>query len=224
MAWSHLQGAGANSAAAATISVAYSTANLSSGSKLTAWVATNSAGTATSTTAVKDSSSNSYGSLGSGTETTDHMSLSLWVLDTPAGDVGTKPTITATCSGTGTSAGLAISIQEFSGLMVGQTTSILDGGAVNFTASASSGTTQNFPTFSSTASNELLEQCYSDPGTSFTIGTPTGYTGLDGSNTNGNAECVVGWKNSTGGSETGSWSAPGADPLIVAEEIGRAHV
>ncbi len=213
MAWSHLQGTGAHSGAAATIAATYGS-NLTSGSKLIAWIALNASSGTVSVTSVDDGNGNGFSKLGTKSLGTK-MSLDCWALDTPAGDVGTKPTITAHCSGTSSAAGLSIAIEEVSGLMTGTTTAVLDGGAVAFLTSASGAASQPVPTYSTTASNEYLTQSYSDDGESVSP-TLAGYTGTDGPAANADADLAVVWKNSTGGSETGSWSvAFGGHPIIL---------
>jgi hypothetical protein len=94
VAWSVVQSASSAPAGASTTkAVTFSTANLSSGTKIIALVAASAGGTA-SITGVQDGSGNNLTLIRSGTSGTEITGL--FAMDTPAGDVGTKPTITAT--------------------------------------------------------------------------------------------------------------------------------
>ena len=130
----------------------------------------------------------------------------LWQLDTPAGDVGTKPTITVTFSG---SVEASLLLQEVSGLATGTTTAaVLDGTAGTTTGNGGSSTTS--PTYSSSVASEYLVLIYGDDGGPETLGSPTGYTRDTATvSANSNADVGIAYKNSTGGSETGSWPLSG---------------
>jgi hypothetical protein len=150
---------------------------------------------------VKDGSGNSFSKLAEVTSPADGTSAkvfaSVWVLATPAGDVGTTPTFTATPNALGTFAG-GILVQEISGITVNT-----DG-----TIASASGTTSptGTPAYSTAAANEYLLNYYADTGDADTWTAPAGWT-LDPNNSNSsNAGQAVAYKNSTGGSETGSWS------------------
>jgi hypothetical protein len=93
VAWSVIQSAGsASTAAAFTKAVTFSTANLSSGTKIIALVAVSSFSGAASITSVKDGAGNALTLIKSGSSGTGNIEMTgLFALDTPAGDVGSKP-------------------------------------------------------------------------------------------------------------------------------------
>ena len=173
--------------------------NLSSGTKLIAYV-TNSWGTPPGVpTSVKDAALNAFTHV----VTIDYQgeaATSIWILDTPAGDVGAKPLITATFTN---SFGSNMIVEEVSGLLAGNTASVLDG-----TAGTANGTTSPATSgaYSSTAANEFLVGVVGDGGYSATY-TLTGFT-ADSANPspNANAGLFVGYKNSSNGSESLSWA------------------
>lgn len=203
MSWSVLQSASsAGTSAATTKAVTFSTSNLSSGTKLLAYVSCAS-GASPSTSTVKDGAGNSFTKILS-VASNGLQEVSAWEIDTPAGDVGIKPTITATFVG---SAIASILVQEVSGLMTG--TSNVDGTAGSLHGNG--GTSTGSPTYSSSVANEFLVALYGDDGGPTTVTQPSGYT-LDSNtvNSNGNADIAVGYKNSSGGSETSSWSLSGS--------------
>ena len=141
-AWSVLQSATATSVGT-TVAATFSTANLSSGSKLIALVVIAGNNVASLSTTVSDGHGNNFTSIATLPSVTTTKSLmGLFYLDTPAGDVGTKPTITATGA---ISNGASISIQEVAGLAPGAP----DGTAGTLNA-GTSGSTGNFSTGSPT--------------------------------------------------------------------------
>jgi hypothetical protein len=213
VAWSVLQSAGASSDTwASSIAIAtYATANLSSGTKLLAYVT--GVGTASS---VKDAAGNSFtqivalGLNGS----TANGSTSVWAIDTPAGDVGTKPQIKATL----TNASAAIVIQEVSGLAAGSTIAAMcDGTPVTSTGSFSADGSVACGAYSSSVAGEFLLAFEADSQNSSpsgsTTGTPTGsttYTKDPHSQTaNFIWDAVPAYGNSTGGAETASFGITG---------------
>lgn len=180
------------------------TSDLSSGTKLIAYVSSD-IGSGGVTTGVNDGNGNSFtkiagtthGGSGSG-ETT------VWVLDTPAGDVETAPTITATFS---QSVDPSILIQEVSGLAPG---TVIDGTPGTLNGSSYGGVGP--PTYASSASGEYLVYVYGDDG--YTAGNtwtaPAGYT-PDPANISGtnNSDVGVAYKSSTDGTETGQYETNG---------------
>lgn len=202
MAWSRLQSV-ANNSATTSVSVT-TTSNCTSGSKLIAFIAsgTNSGDQVTS---VADGSSNAFSKLVSvGLAGTGNGHLDIWALDTPAVDVGTKPTITANVTNNAGNT-VAILLQEVSGLLAG--TSVLDGTWGTLTGTG--GTSTGSPTYSSTAANEYLVTIYGDNGGPATYTGPTSPWTVDSSgvNSNANDDIALAYKNSSGGAETGGgWS------------------
>lgn len=223
MVWSRLQSAsGSTPGGQANVSATYGT-NLSSGSKLIAFITVQSSSGSEQITSVKDTAGNSF------TEIADAgygvaPQMSVWVLDTPSGDVGTKPTVTAD---TGLDSGIGMVIQEVSGLLTGHTSAILDGSpGVDKIGSVNAGPATT-GSYSSTASNEYLVAYYGDGGYDRTISTPvSGYT-LDANsvNTTGNASCVIGYKNSGDTSESASFTMSGSAnwcTILVAFQLAPA--
>jgi len=121
MAWSVLQSKSASTAGiAATVTATFTTANVSASTKIIAAVSVSGSPTISG---VSDGTGHALVLLKR--KRTTNNDVSLWAMDTPAGDVGTKPAITATAT-----AGCEISIlaQEVSGLAAGTTlAAMMDG-------------------------------------------------------------------------------------------------
>jgi hypothetical protein len=205
VAWSVLQSVSFSNSATTSYPATFTTANVSAGSKLICAVASD-ASTAQTISSIKDGAGNTMTALGSVTLSDTTGIVALYAMDTPAGDVGTKPTITLT---TGQSGSAAMLVQEVSGLLAGNTTAMIDGTAGTATGSAS-GTTTN-PTYSSTATNEYLVVVYGDAGNGITWTAPSAPWAGDanGINTSFNNDVETAYRNSTGGSETGQYSING---------------
>jgi len=215
VAWSRLQ---SKSAAASTSSVAVTMGTaLSSGSKLVAFVGFAQPAVASG---VSDGT-NSFSQIlafASGNQKTY-----IYVLDTPAGDVGTTPTITATS--TGTANGNALLVMELSGLTTGTTAgACLDGTAGTGGGSNQSPGSYTVPAYSSTALNEFLVAVWSDNGDTTGVpltATPSGFTNDANSISNNGADDLsVVYKNSTNGAEGGgTWTAGGTHNFDLAQYI-----
>jgi hypothetical protein len=209
VAWNVVQSASATAGSVSpggTLSAAF-TSNVSSGNKLIAFVTMASSGNGNnpSITSVSDGASNQWTNIGyaeaSSNSATNNQEASIWALDCPSGDAGTKPTLSATLSASAVlSASVSMVIAEVSGLLAGNTTAMCDGSPATKTGST---TNTGSPTYSTGASNEFLVSLYGDFGDGNTVTTAGGWT-ADSSNVNtsGNTNCVVQYKNSTGGSET----------------------
>lgn len=218
MTWSVIQSASA-SASASSVAATFTTANLSAGSKIIVAVGRNSR---TGTPVVKDGALNTWTHIAQALNGATSTGVDLYALDVPAGDVGTKPTITANGLSAG-NAGYGILIQEVPGLLAGNTTAMCDG-----TAGTKGGTTATTgsPTYSSTAVNEYLVAVYGDFGDGNTVGTTAGWT-ADAHNVNSgtDANVLVQYKNSTNGAEsdgftsadTGGWGV-----IMVAFQLAAA--
>ena len=219
MAWSRIQSAktAATMTGAATGTATFTT-NLSSGTKIIAAVSV-SVGSATTVSGVADGNGNSLTLIGRKT-TASLQDTSLWAMDTPAGDAGTTPAITATL--TGGTGQISIVIQEVSGLLSGNTTAMADGtlGSKNGTGGSSTGS----PTYTSTASDEYLVSVYGDDGGPETWTKPSALT-ADANSINGNsyADCAIAYGNSTDAAEAGSWALTGTSAewatLLVAFKL-----
>jgi hypothetical protein len=192
-----------SSGGSTTLAVTFTASNVASGNTLVAYVSQDHNVTFTPSS-VKDGAGNSFVQLG---PTIDYPSsegaLSVWALNVPAGDVGTKPTITVTVSST---FGIAMVIEERSGIA----TSTTSAGFVDGTMGTKTGTTSpaTSGTYSSSASSEDLVAAVGDAGYSATF-TQTGYTADSNPAPSGNADLQVGYKSSSGGAESFSWAISG---------------
>jgi hypothetical protein len=224
MAWAWVQGASV--ASSGNASLAY-TNNVASGTKLIAVVSADISVTPATFTAA--GTAMTLAALINGT-TGGAVTLAVYFLDTTAGMVGTKPTVTMT--GVTGSAGTNLLIAEVSGLTVGNTTAAaLDGTAG--TAQVSSAATVGQPSYSSTAASEFLITCSGDNGGPQTWTDPSGYQGATagpgsagavvGINNNSNSDIELAYKNSTNGAETGTWSYTGTNTgsayIVVAFKV-----
>jgi hypothetical protein len=206
MPWSVLQ-SWSNTNTSGNVAVTFVTANLSAGTKILAWVSVSaSASPQTTVSAVKDGALNAWTQLAVASDNAADA-LYLFALDTPAGDAGTKPTITATI---GTNFGSTILVQEVSGLLAGNTSAMLDGAAgLNHGTSAGPATSG---AYSSSAAGEFLVFAAGEDGNAVTFGGPTsGYT-ADPKSVNGSsaADLEAGYKNSAGAAESGSSTITGS--------------
>ena len=158
MAWSRLQSASNSNGGGTSVAQAFTTANLSSGTKIICFIAVSSAtgGTDEMTSVVlNDTAATALTKLVANNHTGNAAWSYLYAVDTPSDAVGTKPTVTATWNNAAhASFGLTILIQEVSGLLAGNTSAMLDGTpATNSGTSAGPATTG---AYSSNASNEYL--------------------------------------------------------------------
>lgn len=213
MAWSRIQSAVTASSGSfiSSTAVAYGT-NLSSGTKLIAVTSTYNFNPGTyQIDSVKDGAGNSFTLCGRTQVTSSGIIFSdvaVWALDTPAAEVGTKPTITARMKN-GLKAQIGILVQEVSGLIVGNTLAMLDGTAGVASGTGGSGSTGS-PAYTSTASSEYLVSIYGDDGGPVTYTKPAALT-ADANNVNSssNVNVAIAYGNSTNGVEAGSWALSG---------------
>lgn len=217
MAWSVVQSASATNSGSGNVSVTFSTANVASGNKIIALVGVSCSTTSFIVTSVKDAAANTWTLLGSKISADFSAHQGLYALDVPAGDAGTKPTLTATI---GTNFGATIIVQEVSGLLAGNTTAMLDGTVAANTGTASPATGGALTT---TAASEYLVIGFSDQGNSLSLTTPAGYT-ADAHNVTGNSLCdaALFYKNSSNGAESASITMSGAaswDTLFAAFQL-----
>lgn len=202
MAWAWVQSA-SGSVTATTVTVSYTTQNVASGNKLIALVSSDTGVGGISS--VKDGAGNSMTQIGSAV-VGGSVSVTLWAMDVPAGDAGTKPAITATFSNSGDN---SLLIQEVSALAAGNTLAAMIDGTAGTATGTTSPTTS--PAYSSTASNEYLVCCFGDNLFSDTYTSPAGYTADPANVTSGSAvHAAIAYKNSTGGAETGQYTFTGA--------------
>jgi hypothetical protein len=204
MAYSVLQSASATAAGGINTVAATYSGTVASDSKLIALV---SYASTNFCTAVKDAALNSWTQIAA-TAHAGFVHLTLWALDVPAADAGTSPTLTATLAGT--SSGSSILIQEVSGLLAGNTVAMIDG-APGYQDGGLGNSSTGSAAYSSTATGEYLVCCYGDDGGTVTYTKPAGYTAdTHGVNASGLSDCVISWKDSTGGSEVGSYALSGS--------------
>jgi hypothetical protein len=219
VAWSVLQSKEADTGGSAlsSLTVTFTTANVTAGSKIIVAVACASS-PAITCTGVADAASNAW-TLIKRQALPAFGETSLWALDVPAGDAGTKPALTATLSGTG---GAVMIAQEVSGLLAGNTAAMCDGTPVS--ASGTGGTSTGSPAYSTAAANEYLVSIYGDDGSGATWTVPAGYTGdANGVNASTIDDLQIASKNSTGGSEASSYgitsSGQGWGQIVVAFQL-----
>ncbi len=221
MAWSRLQSVRATAASGNNVAT-FTTANLSSGTKLIAAISVKSTST-DPVTSIKDASLNAFTRLGGVNNSILTQWLELWCMDTPAGDVGTKPAVTATLT---TNTNSSMLIQEISGLAVGQTTAVLDGATVG-TANNSSVGPATTGSYSSTAVNEYLVAIMGDTGFSVTVTNSAGYTGdANDLSASSSDSIVINYKNSTNAAESASFTLSATDQwctLLTAFKIATGH-
>lgn len=217
MAWSVLQSFSSGPVGSGPATVAATPgSNLTSGSKLIAFVMLNMNFAATANpTAVKDANNNSF-TLVSNTTTGSTVVnfpplVSVWVLDTPAGDVGAVPAITATMPAN-VNAGF-ITVHEVTGLAAGTSASV-DGTPGTALVSTSASTAQ--PAYTSGAANELLYSLAAEGGDNTAYTLASGYT-ADAHNTGGNftVQAQVYYKNSAGAAESGTWSGSAGNEIAL---------
>ncbi len=179
-------------------SVTFASSLAAGGKILCAICVSNSSGGVEPVTAVKDGAGNNLTKLVS-VVLTGAVFVEVWGCDTPAGDVGTAPTITATVSA---NFGVTMLVQEVAGLLAGNTTAMLDGSGGQNHGTASPAT---MGSYSTAASGEYLMFIVGDPGDGVTYGAVSGYT-ADAHNVNANsfATLMVFYRNSTGGAESAS--------------------
>lgn len=198
MTWSALQSNVGSSSGVTTKSVAFTTANVSSGTKLIAYLALLGGATVTS---VKDGAGNAFTQ--QSVASFSGRVQQTWSLDTPAGDAGTKPTVTAIFS----SSDVSMVIQEVSGLLTGASCTDGTAGTTSGSATGSVGP----PAYASAVPGEFLTYLYGDDGDAATITGPAGYT-TDASQVNSTSSfpcLLVAYKDSTGGTEAGQYSVSG---------------
>ena len=127
----------------------------------------------------------------------------------PGGDVGTKPTITATFS---TTTDGSILIQEVSGLAAGNTLAAMIDGTAGTLGNDSSAGPVGPPSYASSAADEYLVYVFGDDGDGVTVTSPpAGYT-ADPANITGSglANSTIYYANSTGDTESGSFTFSGS--------------
>jgi hypothetical protein len=211
VAWSVIQSASAASSGIATTkAVTFATANLSSGTKIIALVSASS-GTP-SITSVKDGAGNTLTLITSVTLAGKGIT-GLFAMDTPAGDVGSKPTITATL---GVSGETSILVQEVSGLATGNTVAAMIDGTSGH-VSGLGGSSTGSPSYTSSTTSEYMVACYGDDGGPETWTAPSGLTADAASvNSSSQADVAIAYGNSTGGTEAGSWAITGSSADWIA--------
>lgn len=201
MAWSRLQSA--HSAVGFGNATATFGSNLTAGSTMIAVAITE--GTGFTTSGVADPSSNAFVKMAAQALGGTRGEISLWALNTPAGDAGTAPGIKMTASG-GTNS--LIFIQEVSGLATGATlAALMDGTPGGWSGSVNNNGTTTNPTYSSTAASEYLVSAATGSTLSFSSG-PAGMTqdANELAASGGNFGVYFAYANSTNGAETAVWT------------------
>lgn len=152
------------------------------------------AGSSSQTLTVKDGNSVSVPVLTGGPYVNGtNVTAGLFAYTVPA-----SPSSTFTLTDSVTGGSPSFQAMEFSGI-----TTTVDGTIGHATGSTSPASA----TYSSSASNRLLVSFFGDWGAGITATVPSGYTAASANiNTSSAADNMVGYKNSTGGSETASWT------------------
>lgn len=218
MAWSVLQSASTSmqfgtSFESSTVTLG---SNCSSGSVLISYLYIGLGGASGSVVSVKDGAGNAMSKMAAVANGTN-VDVEIWYMATPAGDVGIKPTFTATSTSPGNFAGGQI-VEEVSGIQA-----VLDGTPGTSTGTASPTGT---PAYSSAAASEFLVSFRADQNANGqTITGPSSPWTTDAhsilTNPGNNGGCAgVSYRNSTGGTESDGWTdslGSGADAwgLIV---------
>jgi hypothetical protein len=192
---------------ATTKAVTFTTANLTPGTKIIA-VFSASANMSGATITVKDGAGNSFTQIA--TKALNNAATNgqayIYAIDTPAGDAGTKPTITVTST---VAAEISLLIQEVPGLATGTTLAAMVDGTPGTGFGNATGATGS-PTYASAVSGEYLVAVYGDNGGPTTWAKPAALTSDPASiNSNSVADIALAYGSSTGGTEAGSWSLSG---------------
>jgi hypothetical protein len=213
VAWSVLQSAAtaATGSSGTSVSTSFATANLTAGSTIiAAFSAASSSTTPTTPTAtcggvsmVLLAQGTSTGGVGSQTLT------ALFALNTPAGQVGTQPTVQGQWTH---GAFTSMVIEEVSGLITSTTQAGFTDGTPAVKVNTSGTNPATSASYSSTASNEFLIFVYGDDGGPATLGAlSTGYsTDTNNVSANSHSDLGIGYKNSGNGSESASWALSGS--------------
>jgi len=207
--WKVLQvaSAAATASTGTSFTCAYSTANLSPNTKLLCVVADSHFSGTQGITSVKEGATNTFAAMGTAT-LLNKVVVALYEFDTTAAEAGTKPTITVTTTDTSQT---SVWIAEVAGLMPGTTTGVVLDGAMG-TATGTGGASGTSGAYTSTLKGDMLISVYGDDGGTGTFTAPAGYSNTPNADIPGNnaqANIGVAWKNSTGGSETATWTLSG---------------
>jgi hypothetical protein len=207
VAYSVLQSAVSASAGTniTTLSKAFTTANLSTSTTVLSAVALSSTGASlpsgitmtcggTSMVLIKTITNGVAGTA---------VILQLYALNTPAAQVGTKPTVQ--CSWTN-NAQTSMLIVEVAGIATGASLATLADGTPA-TSTGTGGASAAPGSYTSTVIGEFLLAVYGDDGSTGSVTIPSGYTAVTG-NTSANAaaDIDIAYKNSTGGTEAGTYT------------------
>jgi hypothetical protein len=218
MAWGWLQSWSAQiqtSSGGTQTVTATAGSNCTSGSTMIACVAL-SYGTSSTCSGVTDSHSNAFVKIAT-SGYNNGQETSLWALNTPAADAGTKAAITASNSAGG-GPYMDIVVVEFSGIVTSTTQAGFTDGTPGVTHGSNNTGSGSGPTYSSTTANQLLVACYGDDGGPLTWTIPTTPSGYKNDNNGGtakgfnndsNADCELAFTNSTTGSQSGAWGLSG---------------
>ena len=199
MAYLVLQGS-KNVVASGNGTCAFTTSNLSAGTKILCLVAVDFSTGGNPVTSVKDAAGNTLTLLADLTYGSTTGFTGLYAMDTPAADAGIKPTLTATVT---TNFGVAMIVAEVAGLLAGNTTAMCDGTGTSASGTASPAT--GGTGYTTAAAGELLVFGYGDPGFSAEVYSPlTGFQFIGVESGNSTANAVMAYMASTGALESAS--------------------
>lgn len=164
-------------------------------------------GVTTNVTGMQDGSGNVMIKIAAVTDAS--VDLELWAMDTPAGDIGTTPTITVSVS---PGANINMLLEEVGNLAVGNTLAAMIDGIAGTNISNNIAIPNNVA-YSSTAVGEYLALLGADDGESITYTIPTGYVDDPNSINNVTSSALsIAHKSSTGGSESTHYTTSSTEP------------
>jgi hypothetical protein len=196
-----------------SVTATFSTANLSAGSKIIVHASGGGTGTP-AITSVTATGGNTLTQIGAASQ--GNARIYIYACDASGAGgssmVGTKPTITATWSG---SAGLGLVIQEVPGLLAGNTTAMVDGTPGTLTGTAAS---TGSPTYSDTTAGQYKVASYGDFGNGVTVVKAAAWT-ADANNVNAStsANCFVQYISSSGGTDTDGFTSADTSGWAIVE-------
>lgn len=198
---------------AASISVTFTAANLSPGSKLIAIASGGGSGVA-AISSVTATGGNTLTLIGSASQA--NARVYIYAVDAAGSGgtsmVGTKPTVTAAWAAT---VGGGLVVQEVPGLLAGNTAAMADGTAGTLTGTAAS---TGSPAYTDTAPGQYKLAAYGDFGSGVTVSTAAGWTPDPSNiNTSTSSDALAQYKNSAGGSETDGYTGADSGGWAVAE-------
>jgi hypothetical protein len=218
MSWARLQ-SNWGASAGPNGTVAY-TSNLSLNSKLLCGVVVIGGDSSDDIASVKDGAGNAMTLVTSAVNLSYDGQVSLFAMDTPSGDVGGAPTLTATT--TGSNFGVGMLCQEVSGLAVGNTLAAMVDGTAGTNQSGGSSSAAS-GSYSSTAAGEYLVALCGIMFSSATITDASSYTPDPNEVVTGSGPSLAfNYKSSSNGAESATFALSASSPwstILVAFKL-----